>query len=145
MNDKFSNLGIDDTDFLVASFVARSPRHMMIRELVMNAIEAAGSSERAKTIEISGLEIGGVRKLAIRNSGRGMTRDELYRMCDLGTSIRKIKGIDGNFGMGGKISSLASNPAGVRYRSCASGRVYEVVLGGRTENMDGSGLSRSPA
>ena len=57
-----------------------------------------------------------------------MDAAELYRMCDLASSIRKQKGLDANFGMGAKVASLPSNRLGMVYRSCKSGAVNEVIL-----------------
>ncbi|MBX9706438.1 MAG: hypothetical protein K2X61_00725 [Caulobacteraceae bacterium] len=57
-----------------------------------------------------------------------MDAAELYRMCDLASSIRKEKGLDANFGMGAKVASLPSNKLGMAYRSCKDGEVNEVIL-----------------
>jgi hypothetical protein len=104
---------------------------MMLRELVQNAVEAASHSPDAKQVRIGAVEVDGVRKLRIWNTGPGMDADALYRMCDLASSIGKVKGLDRNFGMGAKVASLPSNHHGVRYRSCTDGRVSEVILGKR--------------
>jgi len=37
--------------------------------------------------------------------------------------------LDENFGVGAKVSSLANNKVGMRFRSCKAGRVSEVILG----------------
>ena len=42
-------------------------------------------------------------------------------------------GIDENFGVGAKVSSLPNNKLGMRIRSCKSGRVSEVILGEDTD------------
>jgi hypothetical protein len=122
-------LRVADEDFLVASMIERCPKTMMIRELVMNAIEAAINAPAAEqTIELMPRWIGGVEKLCIWNSGPGMSSEELHQICDLAASIGKDKGLDDNFGMGAKVASLPSNRYGLRYRSCKRGLVSEVVL-----------------
>ncbi|MET4043227.1 ATP-binding protein [Bradyrhizobium sp. RT6a] len=115
-------LRVADEDFLVASMIERCPKTMMIRELVMNAIEAAINAPAGEqTIELMPKWIGGVEKLCIWNSGPGMSSEELHQICDLAASIGKDKGLDDNFGMGAKVASLPSNRYGLRYRSCKGG------------------------
>jgi hypothetical protein len=41
-------LHVDDEDFVVASLIERCPKTMMIRELIMNAIEAARLAPEGK-------------------------------------------------------------------------------------------------
>ena len=132
MTTQVTPLKVDDEDFLVASLIDRCPKVMMLRELVQNALEAAALEQQgAQVAHIFAAEIDGVRKLGIWNTGPGMSRDELYRMGDLSSSINRIKGLTQNFGMGAKVASLASNTLGVRYRSCRNGQVHEVLLGKR--------------
>jgi hypothetical protein len=120
---------IDDTDFLVATTIERCPRMMMIRELTKNALEAAAQApEGQRQVIFRVVDFGGAPKLAIWNTGPGMDAGELYRMCDLASSIRKQKGLDANFGMGAKVASLPSNKLGMIYRSCKAGQVNEVIL-----------------
>ena len=133
MSDDVTRLSIDDEGFLVTSLIERCPRVMMLRELVQNGVEAAvmGPRDARRIVRLYGAEIGGCRKLAIWNTGPGMNAEELFRMGDISASIRKSKGLDQNFGMGAKVAGLASNPQGMRYRSCNNGRVREVLLGRR--------------
>jgi hypothetical protein len=123
---------IDDAEFLVATTIERCPKTMMIRELMMNAIEAASlAPEGMRRVEIRAKEFNGVSKLAIWNTGPGMDAQQLYGMCDLAASIGKQKSLDANFGMGAKVASLPSNRYGLRYRSCKDGRVNQVTMGER--------------
>lgn len=120
---------IDDADFLVATTIERCPRTMMIRELTRNALEAASEAPAGKRqVVFRVVDFNGVPKLAIWNTGPGMDSNELYRMCDLASSIRKQKGLAANFGMGAKVASLPSNKFGMIYRSCKAGVVNEVIL-----------------
>lgn len=123
---------IDDAEFLVATTIERCPKTMMIRELMMNAIEAASQApEGMRRVEIRAKEFNGVSKLAIWNTGPGMDAQQLFNMCDLAASIGKQKSLDQNFGMGAKVASLPSNRYGLRYRSCKDGRVHQVTMGER--------------
>jgi hypothetical protein len=107
---------------------------MMIRELIKNAIEAAINAPPGRgRIEISATVFDGVDKLTIWNTGPGMNAGELFRMCDIASTIRKQKGLDENFGMGAKVASLPSNQHGIRFRSCKDGRAYQVLLGKRND------------
>ena len=100
----------------------------MIRELVVNAIEAANEAADDKSVDVTSVSIDGTPKLCIRNTGRGMSADELNRACDLASSLFKENSLDANFGMGAKAASLPSNKLGPRYRSCRNGVVSEVIL-----------------
>jgi hypothetical protein len=122
-------LEVTDEDFLVASLIERCPKTMMIRELMMNAIEAARlAPEGKRQIEISVEPIDGIAKLAIWNTGPGMDAAELLHISNIASSIGKEKSLTGNFGMGAKVACLPSNQRGIRYRSCKFGRVHEVIL-----------------
>lgn len=123
-----TRLKVGNEDFLVASLIDRCPSTMMLRELVMNAIEAsADSSKRQVSIRI--IKWNGVDKLSIWNTGQGMSVTELRDACDISSSVDKIQSLDENFGMGAKVSSLKANKLGMRYRSNKNGTVSEVVMG----------------
>lgn len=122
-------LEVSDEPFLVGSLIERCPKTMMLRELIMNALEAARlAPEGRRLVEVSALQLDGVSKLAIWNTGPGMDAGELLRICNIAASHGKEKSLTGNFGMGAKVASLPSNQRGMRYRSCKDGRVHEVIL-----------------
>ncbi len=144
MNELVTKIRVHNEDFFVASTIERCPKSMMLRELVKNALEAATSAPLgSRRVEINACLVNGVRKLRIWNTGLGMNAEELFRMCDIASSIGKMQGLDGNFGMGAKVASLPSNHHGVRYRSCRDGRVSEVLLGKRN-GVYGRVLRRDP-
>src|SRR5262245_6070676 len=122
-------LRVADEAFLVTSTIERCPKIMMIRELLMNALEAAQLAPSGnRRVEISAHPEEAVHKLVIWNTGPGMDGPELLRICDIASSIGKEKSLTGNFGMGAKVASLPSNQRGMRYRSCKDGKVHEVIL-----------------
>jgi hypothetical protein len=138
MSEQTSKLGIEDVDFLVTSLIERCPTGMMVRELVQNAVEAAVQAEPGRQlVECVATQIDGVVKLSIWNTGPGLDRREIAVMSNMAAAVGKVLSLDENFGMGGKVASLASNRLGVRYRSCRHGRVHEVMLG-----QVGDGYSR---
>lgn len=126
---------IRDVDFTVSRQIEQCPKTMMLRELVMNAVEAAAKAPVGhRIVEIKGKQVsecGKARKLAIWNTGPGMSSAELDHICDLSASLGKDMALEGNFGMGAKVASLPSNILGMRYRSCRDGVVSQVVLGKR--------------
>jgi hypothetical protein len=75
------------------------------------------------------VEFDGVPKLTFWNTGIGMDEEELKRATDLSSSINKEMSLDGNFGIGAKVSGLTMSPEGVRYRSCKNGQVHEITIG----------------
>ena len=100
-----SALRVADEAFLVASTIERCPKTMMLRELVVNAIEAAGKADGERLVELTTRRIDGIAKLCIINTGPGLSAEELYRICDLASSLGKTTSLDGNFGMGAKVAS----------------------------------------
>lgn len=128
-------LTVADPDFVVATMIERCPKTMMLRELFMNALEAAQHApEGERLVEIDGFDAGdGVDKMMIWNTGPGMTGSELSKICNIAASHGKEMSLTGNFGMGAKVASLPSNQLGMRYRSCAKGQVNEVILAKRGE------------
>ena len=125
-------LRVANEAFLVSSMIERCPRTMMIRELVVNGLEAAAhAGPGQRRIVIGPHQHDGARKLRIWNTGPGLTAGELLQITDLASSLRKQNSLEENFGMGAKVASLPSNQHGLRFRSCAEGRVSEVVLGYR--------------
>jgi hypothetical protein len=122
-------LEVADEDFLVASLIERCPKTMMIRELMMNAQEAARlAPEGRRLVEISAIEMDGADKLTIWNTGPGMDAAELLKVSNIASSLGKEKSLRGNFGMGAKVASLPSNQHEMRYRSCKNGHVHEIIL-----------------
>lgn len=127
--DAVTALEVADEDFLVASLIERCPKTMMVRELMMNALEAAHMAPQGRRqVEISVIEIDGTNKLAIWNTGTGMDAPDLLKVSNIASSLGKEKSLTGNFGMGAKVASLPSNQRGMRYRSCKNERVHEVIL-----------------
>ena len=125
-------LAVSDEAFLVKSLIERCPKTMMLRELVVNAIEAASAAQPNQSIvRVGYVVVDGTRKLRIWNTGPGLTAAELDQICNIASSIHKVVGLDGNFGMGAKVASLPSNQRGLIYRSCARGVVHQVIMGCR--------------
>ncbi|MBZ9860008.1 hypothetical protein [Mesorhizobium sp. CA12] len=127
---KAEPLNINDKRFLINRLIEQAPVNTLIREFFKNADESAAlAPEGSRLIEIYPVEIDGVRKLAFWNTGPGMDGTELKRATDLSSSIGKVMALDGNFGIGAKVSGLTMSKTGIRYRSCKNGSVSEVTIG----------------
>jgi hypothetical protein len=122
-------LQIANIPFAVTSQIGRAPHWTMIRELTMNAIEAASKANGEKIVHWTTGQYKNVRKAVIWNTGPGMDASELKRATDLACEVGKTLGLDDNFGVGAKVSSLPNNRLGMRMRSCKNGRVSEIIIG----------------
>ncbi|MEA3052768.1 MAG: hypothetical protein QOG72_1671 [Sphingomonadales bacterium] len=127
---KADALGIGDRTFLINRLVQQAPINTLIREFFKNADENAALADAGnRLIRIYPTFIDGVPKLTFWNTGPGMDASELRRATDLSSSVNKEMSLDGNFGIGAKVSGLAASPEGIRYRSCKGGTVHEVTIG----------------
>ena len=127
---KAEPLNIRDKRFLINRLIEQAPVSTLVREFFKNADEsAAGAASGNRRIEIYPTVIEGVRKLTFWNTGTGMDDRELKQATELSSSINKEMALDGNFGIGAKVSGLTMSREGIRYRSCKNGIVNEVVIG----------------
>lgn len=127
---KSEPLNIHDKRFLINRLIDQAPIGTLVREFFKNAEESAANAEFGnRRIKIYPVMIDGVRKLAFWNTGVGMDDEELKRATDLSSSINKEMALDGNFGIGAKVSGLTMSREGIRYRSCKNGVVNEVTIG----------------
>jgi sensor histidine kinase regulating citrate/malate metabolism len=124
-------LMIADVSFVVTSQIDRAPQWTMVRELTMNAIEAASNATGEKIVHWEAQTHEGIRKAAIWNTGPGMDAAQLKAATELACKVDKTLALDGNFGIGAKVSALGSNKFGLRFRSCKNGKVSQVMLGYR--------------
>lgn len=127
---KAEPLRIRDKRFLINRLIKQAPKSTFVREFFKNADEnAVHAAPGNRRIDIYPIDINGIRKLAFWNTGVGMDDEELKQATDLSSSINKPMAIDGNFGIGAKVSGLTMSPEGIRYRSCKNGIVNEVTIG----------------
>jgi hypothetical protein len=127
---KSEPLNIRDKTFLINRTIQQAPTGTLVREFFKNAEESAALAPvDNRRIRIYPVDVEGVRKLAFWNTGLGMSAEELRQATDLSSSINKELALDGNFGIGAKVSGLAVSREGIRYRSCKGGRVHQVTIG----------------
>src|SRR5690554_1211026 len=126
----YERLTIQDDRFLINRLIGQAPRQTLVREFFMNAQESAAlAPEGFRTVRIYPTLINDVRKLTFWNTGPGMDSAELRMATNISASINKEMSLDGNFGIGAKVSCLILSAAGIRYRSCKNGLVHEVNIG----------------
>lgn len=127
---KSEPLNINDKTFLINSLIDRAPTDTLVREFFKNADESAATApEGNRKVRIYPTLVDGVPKLTFWNTGVGMDYKELKKITDLSSSLRKTMALDGNFGIGAKVSGLRMSREGIRYRSCKNGAVNEVTIG----------------
>lgn len=127
---KAEPLDIHDKRFLINRLIEQAPVNTLVREFFKNADESAVRAEPGnRRIEIYPTTIDDVHKLTFWNTGSGMDDKELKQATDLSSSINKEMSLDGNFGIGAKVSGLTMSREGIRYRSCKDGVVNEVTIG----------------
>lgn len=124
------HLGIGDRKFLINRLIQQAPINTLVREFFKNADENAALAPKGqREIKIFPTVVDGIRKLTFWNTGVGMSATELKQATDLSSSVNKLMSLDGNFGIGAKVSGLSASPDGIRYRSCKDGEVNEVTIG----------------
>lgn len=96
-----------------------SDKLQFVRELVQNSVE--GNASRIKiSYERQGFEMYGVKRFLIQDDGKGMSAEELTEFLNELSSSGKEVGVDKNYGIGAKTSTLPWNPLGVVFVSWTS-------------------------
>lgn len=98
-----------------------------LRELTQNSIEAIqltpeSAGDIVWDVEWNNYDLDGVYKLAVIDTGAGMTGEELVQYINqLSSSIRE-QSMQGNFGVGAKIAAATRNHLGLVYLSWVNGQ-----------------------
>lgn len=115
------NMRVDETRVhnIVDIIYSDSDKLQFVRELVQNSIE--GNASRIKiSYEKQGFEMYGVKRFLIQDDGKGMSAEELTEFLNELSSSGKEVGVDKNYGIGAKTSTLPWNPLGVVFVSWTS-------------------------
>lgn len=145
--DLYLNVNKDNLAFMLERFGSDCLPQQEIRELVENSIQAILARKANEPESFSGqiqvcmdpnsIDEFGVAKVAFIDNGEGMSKDDLGNyLLGLYQTGRSL-GSDENFGIGAKISTLQTNPAGVLYRSWQNGVGFEAILGKRPDGRYG--------
>lgn len=118
---------VANTGFIVEQLGKECAPLQFLRELTQNSIEAILDTPE-KTGEIlwdvdwNNYDLTGQYKLAIIDTGVGMTGDEMLRYINQLSSSSHEQAYDANFGVGAKVAAATRNPAGLLYLSWKDGQ-----------------------
>jgi hypothetical protein len=122
---KTLKMKVDNTGFLVDRLAKDCAPLQYVRELTQNAIEAIGRAGREEGIILWEADqtrsTAGVPKLSITDNGIGMSGVEMIRYINTLSSSGSRQALDGNYGVGAKITAATRNPAGLVYLSWKEG------------------------
>lgn len=126
-------LKVNNEVFAYQLAAGASPPLQEIRELTENAIQATMARDTEARIVEWGMypasrEEFGAPKLCCTDNGEGMSAKQLEQYIGEIFSSGRQQSLDANYGIGAKISSLHSNPAGVIFRSWQKGKGHELRL-----------------
>lgn len=124
---------VDNISFLLERLAGDCDDLQFLRELTMNSIEAIQRSGRQTgeiiwDVDPSTERLTGTPKLSIVDTGTGMTGSEMVRHINHLSSSSSAQSLQGNFGVGAKISAATRNPLGVLYLSWKEGKGSMVRL-----------------
>jgi hypothetical protein len=113
--------------FLIERFGRDCGDLQYVREFTQNSIDAitrAGIADGLITWEVDEryMRETGVRKLAISDNGDGMTGEEMVQHIGRLSSSGQEQSLQGNYGLGAKISAATRNQHGLLYLSWRNGR-----------------------
>ena len=138
--------GFDDEEagWIVEMVSKPVTNEQFLREFTQNSIEAievsGGSGHIYWQNDPEEEDRLGAPKISIVDNGVGMTGEEMRTLLNKGGKTTKRRALDGNFGIGAKISSMTQNPVGVVYESWKDGKGSRMVV---IRNDDGDyGLQR---
>jgi hypothetical protein len=145
---KTLKMKVDNTGFLLDRMGKDCAPLQYVRELTQNAIEAITRAGRAEGHILweadTTRSTSGVPKLSITDNGIGMTGEEMIRYINTLSSSGARQALDGNYGVGAKITAATKNPAGLLYLSWKQGRSGEAIQMVRDPSGQYGLLSFSP-
>jgi hypothetical protein len=134
-DSNFLPMAVAQPSFLLERLGQDCRPEQFLRELTQNSIEAiirTGGPGEIVWQTVPSFFFPGSRqfgsKLSISDNGDGMTGGELERLINQLSASGSQQSLGGNFGLGGKISSVSRNPAGVVYQSWKHGEGHQVWL-----------------
>ena len=133
INTGFLPMAVAQTSFLVNRLGQDCEPMQFVRELTQNAIEAIVRTKESGEIRwghVQQIFPSGISatKLAITDTGDGMTGEFLEKHINHLSASGSQQDLNGNFGVGAKISTIPRNPIGVAYRSWTNGDGHQVWL-----------------
>ncbi|MDQ2647200.1 MAG: ATP-binding protein, partial [Myxococcota bacterium] len=128
---KTLKMKVDNTGFLLDRMGKDCAPLQYLRELTQNALEAIARAGRTEGMILWEADqtrsSSGVLKLSITDNGIGMSGEEMIRYINTLSSSGSRQALDGNYGVGAKITAATRNPAGLVYLSWKEGRSGEAI------------------
>lgn len=102
-----------------------------VRELTQNSVEAVTAVPNPKgeiiwDVDWNRYTLTGIHKLAVIDTGVGMTGAEMVKYINSLSASVHAQSVEGNFGVGAKISAVPKNHAGLIYLSWKDGHGYMI-------------------
>ena len=122
---------VDNITFMVDRLHRDCSPIQFLRELTQNSIEATRELPDRKgeiiwDVDWNRYDLTGVRKVAIIDTGIGMTGEEMVRYINSLSSSMRQQSVEGNYGVGAKIAAVPRNRAGLVYLSWKDGVGYMI-------------------
>ncbi len=136
--DNFLAMTVHNIGFLLDRLGQDCHPLQFLRELTQNSIEAINRSgvpgEIVWDVDWTTYDLDGVQKVAITDTGDGMSGEEMVRFINQLSSSLTAQSMSGNYGVGAKIATATRNPAGVVYLSwkCGEGAMIHTYRDPRT-------------
>jgi hypothetical protein len=116
------NMGVDNTGFLIDRLGDDCHALQFLRELTQNSIEAILDTDEKQgdivwDVDWNHLDLTGVYKLSITDTGIGMSGDEMLKYINHLSASAHEQAHDKNFGVGAKVAAATRNHAGLIYLS----------------------------
>jgi hypothetical protein len=132
-SDRTLGMEVENMGFLLDRLGQDCAPLQFLRELTVNAIEAIQALPEPKgeivwDFEKNASDWEGVYKLCIIDTGAGMTGPEMVKYINHLSSSGRPQSIDGNYGVGAKISAATRNHEGVLYFSWKQGKGATIHL-----------------
>ena len=136
-------MGVANVGFMVDRLGRDCHPLQYLRELTQNSIEALGDAggEVIWDVDWNNYDLAGQYKLAIIDTGIGMTGDEMLKYINQLSSSTHEQSYDGNYGVGAKVAAATRNHAGMLYLSWKNGQGYMTHLW-RDPDVDEYGARR---
>src|SRR5262249_50996140 len=140
-------MGVDNTGFIVDRLGHDCAPFQYLRELTQNSIEAIldtpdKTGEIVWDVDWNHYDLTGEYKLAIIDTGVGMTGPEMLQYINHLSSSRHEQAHDKNFGVGAKVAAATRNHAGLIYVSWKEDRGWLTHLW-RDPDNEQYGVARS--
>ena len=129
-----TEIGVSNSSFVIDRLAADCAPMQWLRELSHNGIQAVGKVEDGGVVVWARDEWTlysdqyEAPKLAVYDTGVGMTADELLELVGQSFSSGQVQSLTENFGIGAKIAALPENPLGLVYTTLKEGRASRLVL-----------------